>query len=126
MATVVGVVVGAWCLVSRGWAHPPRCRDPPERAPARANRACTHPAPTARPRSSVVPAAATSSLVVEAKQNSLKRQRTAETARMYNKARKSEVATRMKKVRRHCRSTRSRCSAPRPVRSRSRRSAHDA
>jgi ribosomal protein S20 len=36
---------------------------------------------------------------VEAKQNSLKRQRTAETARMYNKARKSEIATRIKKVR---------------------------
>ena len=35
---------------------------------------------------------------VEAKQNSLKRQRTAETARMYNKARKSEIATRIKKV----------------------------
>ena len=35
---------------------------------------------------------------VEAKQNSLKRQRTAEKARMYNKAHKSEIATRMKKV----------------------------
>lgn len=36
--------------------------------------------------------------VVEAKQNSLRRQRTAERARQYNKARKSEIATRMKKV----------------------------
>ena len=35
---------------------------------------------------------------VEAKQNSLKRQRTAETSRQYNKSRKSEIATRMKKV----------------------------
>lgn len=49
----------------------------------------------ARPRSSVAPAAV---FVVEAKQNSLKRQRTAETARMANKSRKSEIATRMKKV----------------------------
>ncbi|PRW56415.1 30S ribosomal chloroplastic [Chlorella sorokiniana] len=47
-----------------------------------------------RPQRSLAAAA----FVVEAKQNSLKRQRTAETARMYNKARKSEVATRMKKV----------------------------
>lgn len=37
--------------------------------------------------------------MVEAKQNSLKRQRTAEKARMYNKSRKSEISTRMKKVR---------------------------
>eukprot|EP00887_Chlorella_sp_A99_P006078 scaffold22.g6078.t1 len=50
----------------------------------------------ARPRSSVAPAAV---FVVEAKQNSLKRQRTAETARMANKSRKSEIATRMKKAR---------------------------
>lgn len=35
---------------------------------------------------------------VEAKQNSLKRQRTTEKARLYNKSRKSEIATRMKKV----------------------------
>ena len=46
----------------------------------------------------MVPAASPSFMVVEAKQNSLKRQRTAEKARMYNKSRKSEVATRMKKV----------------------------
>ena len=42
---------------------------------------------------------AAAAFVVEAKQNSLKRQRTAETARQYNKSRKSEIATRMKKVR---------------------------
>lgn len=36
--------------------------------------------------------------MVEAKQNSLKRQRTSETSRLYNKSRKSEIATRMKKV----------------------------
>jgi len=41
---------------------------------------------------------AASAFVVEAKQNSLKRQRTAEKARLYNKSRKSEIATRMKKV----------------------------
>lgn len=39
-----------------------------------------------------------SAFVVEAKQNSLRRQRVAERARQYNKARKSEIATRMKKV----------------------------
>jgi len=33
-----------------------------------------------------------------AKQNSLKRQRTSEKARQYNKAHKSAIATRMKKV----------------------------
>ncbi|KAL4444306.1 hypothetical protein ABPG75_012043 [Micractinium tetrahymenae] len=49
---------------------------------------------TAAPQRSV----AVSAFVVEAKQNSLKRQRTAETARLYNKSRKSEIATRMKKV----------------------------
>jgi small subunit ribosomal protein S20 len=36
--------------------------------------------------------------VVEAKQNSLRRQRVAEKARVYNKSQKSEIATRMKKV----------------------------
>ncbi|KAI3427963.1 hypothetical protein D9Q98_006353 [Chlorella vulgaris] len=41
---------------------------------------------------------AAAAFVVEAKQNSLRRQRTAETARVNNKSRKSEVATRMKKV----------------------------
>lgn len=41
---------------------------------------------------------AVSAFVVEAKQNSLKRQRVAEKSRMYNKSRKSEIATRMKKV----------------------------
>jgi small subunit ribosomal protein S20 len=46
-------------------------------------------------RTSVVSAAAFS---VEAKQNSLKRQRTTEKARLYNKSRKSEITTRMKKV----------------------------
>lgn len=40
----------------------------------------------------------TAAFVVEAKQNSLRRQRVAETARVYNKARKSEIATRIKKV----------------------------
>ena len=40
----------------------------------------------------------TSRMIVEAKQNSLKRQRTTEKARLYNKSRKSEIATRMKKV----------------------------
>lgn len=39
-----------------------------------------------------------SRLTIEAKQNSDKRQRTSETARVYNKSRKSEIATRMKKV----------------------------
>lgn len=48
-----------------------------------------------QPRTSVVAAA---SMTIEAKQNSLKRQRTAEKARQYNKSRKSEIATRMKKV----------------------------
>ena len=37
-------------------------------------------------------------LQVFAKQNSLRRQRTAERARLYNKSRKSAVKTRMKKV----------------------------
>lgn len=46
-------------------------------------------------RSSVIAAA---SFTVEAKQNSLKRERTAEKSRQYNKARKSEIATRIKKV----------------------------
>lgn len=36
--------------------------------------------------------------IIEAKQNSLRRQRTTEKARLYNKAHKSEIATRMKKV----------------------------
>ncbi|EFN57891.1 hypothetical protein CHLNCDRAFT_141918 [Chlorella variabilis] len=48
----------------------------------------------ARPQRAVAAAA----FVVEAKQNSLKRQRTSEKARMNNKSRKSEIATRMKKV----------------------------
>ncbi|KAG7672976.1 hypothetical protein Ndes2526B_g08498 [Nannochloris sp. 'desiccata'] len=46
-------------------------------------------------RTSVVTAAV---FTVEAKQNSLKRERTAERNRVYNKSRKSEIATRMKKV----------------------------
>jgi small subunit ribosomal protein S20 len=46
-------------------------------------------------RSSVVAAA---TLVIQAKQNSLKRQRTTEKARAANKSRKSEIATRIKKV----------------------------
>ncbi|GAB4819564.1 hypothetical protein N2152v2_006610 [Parachlorella kessleri] len=50
----------------------------------------------AKQRMSVVPAA--TPFTVEAKQNSLKRQRTAEKARLQNKSRKSEVSTRMKKV----------------------------
>ena len=37
-------------------------------------------------------------MTIEAKQNSLKRQRTTDRNRMYNKSRKSEIATRMKKV----------------------------
>jgi ribosomal protein S20 len=41
---------------------------------------------------------AAAAFLVEAKQNSLKRQRTSEKSRMYNKSRKSEIATRMKKV----------------------------
>lgn len=49
-------------------------------------------APTAAPSGRV-------SLIVDAKQNSLKRQRTSETARLYNKDKKSAVATRVKKVR---------------------------
>lgn len=48
------------------------------------------------PRVSVVSAA--TRLTVEAKQNSLKRQKTTERNRVYNKSRKSEIATRMKKV----------------------------
>ncbi|WPT15997.1 30S ribosomal protein S20 [Picochlorum sp. SENEW3] len=48
--------------------------------------------------SRVSPVAATGRLTIEAKQNSLKRQRTTERNRMYNKSRKSEIATRMKKV----------------------------
>jgi hypothetical protein len=51
----------------------------------------------AKQRISIVPAAAP--FTVEAKQNSLRRQRTAEKARMNNKSRKSEISTRMKKVR---------------------------
>lgn len=51
-------------------------------------------AAAAAPQRSVAAAA----FVVEAKQNSLKRQRTAEKARLYNKSRKSEIATRMKKA----------------------------
>ena len=39
------------------------------------------------------------SVVVFAKQNALQRQRLAEKQRVYNKARKSAVATRIKKVR---------------------------
>jgi small subunit ribosomal protein S20 len=42
--------------------------------------------------------AAIGRLTIEAKQNSLKRQKTNERNRMYNKSRKSEIATRMKKV----------------------------
>lgn len=38
------------------------------------------------------------SFIVDAKQNALKRQRTSETARLYNKDKKSAVATRIKKV----------------------------
>ena len=41
---------------------------------------------------------AVAAFVVEAKQNSLKRQRTAEKSRLRNKAKKSEISTRMKKV----------------------------
>lgn len=48
--------------------------------------------------SRVSPVAAVGRLTIEAKQNSLKRQRTIERNRMYNKSRKSEIATRMKKV----------------------------
>lgn len=51
---------------------------------------------TVAPRVSVVSAA--TRLTIEAKQNSLKRQKTAERNRVYNKSRKSEIATRMKKV----------------------------
>jgi small subunit ribosomal protein S20 len=43
-------------------------------------------------------AAPATSLVVEAKQNSLKRQRTAERSRAYNRSRKTEISTRIKKV----------------------------
>ena len=42
--------------------------------------------------------AAAGAFTVEAKQNSLKRQRTTERSRLYNKSRKSEIATRIKKV----------------------------
>ncbi|KAL0024506.1 hypothetical protein WJX77_010862 [Trebouxia sp. C0004] len=42
--------------------------------------------------------AARATFQVVAKQNSLKRQRTSEKARQYNKAHKSAIATRMKKV----------------------------
>ncbi len=45
-----------------------------------------------------VVAAASKSLVIEAKQNSKRRQRTAEKARLRNKSRKSAISTRMKKV----------------------------
>ena len=68
-------------------AFAPPCQQPPACAPFAAQQRRTR----------VVPAAAP--FTVEAKQNSLRRQRTAEKARMYNKSRKSEVATRMKKVR---------------------------
>ena len=53
-----------------------------------ANRNAAASAPTAR-----------GSVVVFAKQNALQRQRLAEKQRVYNKARKSAVATRIKKVR---------------------------
>ncbi len=43
-----------------------------------------------------------SSLVVEAKQNAKQRERLSEAQRVYNKARKSAVATRIKKVTIHC------------------------
>lgn len=42
--------------------------------------------------------AASSKMTIQAKQNSLKREKTAERNRMYNKSRKSEITTRMKKV----------------------------
>eukprot|EP00873_Tetraselmis_striata_P006570 jgi/Tetstr1/426834/TSEL_017049.t1 len=58
---------------------------------ARRGQALTVSAPTAAPSGRV-------SLIVDAKQNSLKRQRTSETARLYNKDKKSAVATRVKKV----------------------------
>jgi ribosomal protein S20 len=45
---------------------------------------------------------AVAAFVVEAKQNSLKRQRTAEKSRLRNKAKKSEISTRMKKVHTRC------------------------
>jgi small subunit ribosomal protein S20 len=51
---------------------------------------------TVAPRVSVVSAA--TRLTIEAKQNSLKRQKTTERNRVYNKSKKSEIATRMKKV----------------------------
>lgn len=49
------------------------------------------------PRTASAPAAR-GSVVVFAKQNALQRQRLAEKQRVYNKARKSAVATRIKKV----------------------------
>lgn len=52
--------------------------------------------PLAAPNQRVV--ASRAAFQVVAKQNSLKRQRTSEKARVYNKAHKSAVATRMKKV----------------------------
>ncbi len=42
--------------------------------------------------------AASRTVTIEAKQNSLKRQRVEERNRSYNKSRKSEITTRMKKV----------------------------
>ena len=51
------------------------------------------PAPTPTPR-----CVRTSALPVVAKQNALQRQRLSEAQRMYNRSRKSAVATRMKKV----------------------------
>jgi small subunit ribosomal protein S20 len=50
---------------------------------------------TAPQRVAIIPAA---TLTIQAKQNSLKRQRTAEKARVANKGRRSEIRTRMKKV----------------------------
>jgi small subunit ribosomal protein S20 len=58
-------------------------------------RSC-HAHTAAAPRPSVT--AASSKMTIQAKQNSLKREKTAERNRMYNKSRKSEITTRMKKV----------------------------
>ena len=52
----------------------------------------------AQPRATVVTAASRASVTVEAKQNSLKRERVTLRNRSYNKSRKSEISTRMKKV----------------------------
>jgi small subunit ribosomal protein S20 len=85
------------------WPPSARCRPGPAPNPrARPSirpRDTAHPpppAPAAPARTAVVAAAAFR--VVEAKQNSLKRQRTAEKARLRNKSKRSEVATRIKKV----------------------------